>query len=242
MRTFTSSPLQGKNAIVTGGTRGIGFSIASQLAASGVHVTLCGRSEESVDRAVSALQNQPGKVSGAPCDVRDAESIRKFYAFVDDNLGSLDILVNNAGIGVFRSVGDLQADEWHETLRTNLDSVYYFCHQAIPRFKQAGGGFIVNISSLAGSNAFAGGSAYNASKFGLNGFSEALMLDHRYDRIRVTTICPGSVATEFSPGGSGSDWKIQPGDVAEVVLAVLTVPDRTLVSYVEMRPSRPRKA
>ncbi len=237
--------LKGKKAIVTGGSRGIGFAIARGLLDAGVDVAICARTPESVEKAVAALSAGGGKVVGAPCDVGNYDSIRKFYGFVDDSLSRLDILVNNAGIGIFRSVGDLTVEEWRKTQATNLDSVYYFCHEAIPRFRAAGGGFVVNISSLAGRNPFAGGAAYNASKFGLNGFSEAMMLDHRYDNIRMTAICPGSVATEFSAGGSAgnvSDWKIQPEDVAEVVLGVLSIPERTLVSYVEIRPSKPRKA
>jgi NADP-dependent 3-hydroxy acid dehydrogenase YdfG len=151
----------------------------------------------------------------------------------------MDILVNNAGIGIFRSVSDLSIEDWKNTLETNLSGVFYCCREAVPRLRHRGGGAIVNISSLAGKNPFAGGGAYNASKFGLNGFSEALMLDHRYDRIRVTYVMPGSIDTDFSPRSQRASWKIAPEDVADVVLMTLKMPERTTVSRIEMRPSMP---
>ncbi len=146
-------------------------------------------------------------------------------------------------MGVFRSVSDLTVEDWRLTLETNLSGVFYCCREAFPRFQSRGGGYIVNISSLAGKNAFAGGSAYNASKFGLNGFSEAMMLDKRNDNVRVSYIMPGSVATEFSAHGadSGSDWKIHPEDVAEIVRMLMQMPERTLISRVEVRPSKPKR-
>jgi NADP-dependent 3-hydroxy acid dehydrogenase YdfG len=131
--------------------------------------------------------------------------------------------------------------EWRETLDLNLSGVFYCCREALRRFNNNGAGYIINISSLAGKNAFSGGAAYNASKFGLNGFTEAMMLDYRYENIRVSDILPGSVATEFGGAASAEDWKIAPADVAEVVMGLLRMPERTLVSRVEMRPSKPRK-
>jgi NADP-dependent 3-hydroxy acid dehydrogenase YdfG len=157
----------------------------------------------------------------------------------------LDVLVNNAGAGVFRKVGEMSPEDWHRNIDLNLNGPFYCTREALPRFERRGGGFVVNISSLAGKNAFSGGAGYNASKFGLTGFSEALLLDHRNDNIRVSYIMPGSVATEFS--GSPTDrsgdtsWMIAPQDVAEVVALVLRMPARTMVSRVEMRPSRPKK-
>lgn len=240
------SELAGKNAIVTGGTRGIGRAITKTLLECGVNVLICGRTEGSVALAlkeISAEMEKPhnGKLFGGRCDVTDVGDILNFFRYADDTLNSLDILVNNAGVGVFRSVADLSADEWRKTLDTNLTSVFHFSQMAVERFRKRGGGFVVNISSLAGKNAFAGGAAYNASKFGLNGFTEAMMLDHRNDNIRVCSIMPGSVATEFSGHGGKSDWKIQPQDVAEVVRMVLEMPERTMISRVEIRPSRPAK-
>jgi NAD(P)-dependent dehydrogenase (short-subunit alcohol dehydrogenase family) len=236
------SPLFGKKAIVTGGTRGIGKEIAKMLLGCGVTVAICGRSEEGVQKAVRELASETGgRIFGGKCDVTDVGDIRKFYSYTDDSLGSLDILVNNAGVGIFRPVADLRPEEWYQTLETNLSSVFHFCHLAMERFRKANGGFVVNISSLAGKNPFAGGAAYNASKFGLNGFTEALMLDHRADNVRVCSVMPGSVATEFSGSQSKADWKIQPEDVAEVVRMVLEMPERTMVSRVEIRPSKPAK-
>ncbi len=233
--------IRGKKAIVTGATRGIGRAIARMLLEEGAEVAICGRSQNSVTAAVEKLANETGgKVAGKACNVRDLEQIRKFFHYVDDTLSSLDILVNNAGIGVFRPVAEMGAEDWQATIETNLTSVFHFSHLAMERFRRAGGGFVVNISSLAGKNAFAGGAAYNASKFGLNGFSEALMLDHRSENVRVAAILPGSVSTEFGASGNAG-WKIQPEDVAEVVRMVLSMPERTMVSRVEMRPSRPAK-
>ena len=136
----------------------------------------------------------------------------------------------------------MQLEEWQMTIQTNLTSVFQCGHLAIPRFRAAGGGAIVNLSSLAGRNPFAGGAAYNASKFGLNGFSEALMLDHRADNVRVCSVMPGSVATEFNGSQSTAAWKIQSEDIAEVVRMVLQMPERTMVSRVEIRPSKPGKS
>jgi 3-oxoacyl-[acyl-carrier protein] reductase len=237
------SVLKGKKAIVTGGTRGIGRAIAKMLLQSGAEVLICARSQESVSAGIESLKAETGgTVFGEKCDVANASEVAKFFSRADDVLGRLDILVNNAGVGIFRPVADLTPEDWQKTLDTNLTGVFYFCHLAIGRFRNAGGGFIVNVSSLAGRNPFAGGAAYNASKFGLNGFTEALMLDHRNDNIRVCSIMPGSVATDFGGASSAADWKIQPDDIADVVRMVLEMPNRTMVSRVEIRPSRPAKA
>jgi 3-oxoacyl-[acyl-carrier protein] reductase len=233
--------LQNKIAIVTGGTRGIGRSIAEALLREGASVALCGRSQASVEEARTALGVDGSKVIAVSADVSNREAVSNFFGLVDQQFGGLDILVNNAGIGIFRSVADLSIEEWRETVDTNLSGVFYCCHEAVPRLRHRGGGAIINISSLAGRNAFAGGAAYNASKFGLNGFSEALMLDHRHDKIRVTYVMPGSVDTDFSGHASKPSWKMAPEDVADVVLMVLRMPERTTVSRVEMRPSLPPK-
>jgi 3-oxoacyl-[acyl-carrier protein] reductase len=245
-QTYPNSPLAGQKAIVTGGSRGIGRAIAHTLLHCGVDVAICGRNEDSLRKTIDELSQQvggvsQGKIVGLACDVTDIHQVRKFFTYADDTLGSLNILVNNAGIGVFRPVAELSPEQWRMTLDTNLTSVFHFCHFAIERFRRGRGGFIVNISSLAGRNAFAGGAAYNASKFGLNGFSEALMLDHRNENVRVCTVMPGSVSTGFAGTHGVADWKIQPEDVAEVVRAVLEMPERTMVSRVEMRPSKPGK-
>jgi 3-oxoacyl-[acyl-carrier protein] reductase len=238
----TTFSLQGKYAVVTGGSRGIGRAIAEALASAGASVAICARSQPDITAMVTAL-NPPirGNVIGKAVDLTNSDQVAEFFRFVDAEFGGVDILVNNAGVGIFRSVRDLTIEDWHTTLETNLNGVFYCCHEALPRMINRGGGSIINISSLAGRNPFAGGAAYNASKFGLNGFSEALMLDHRNDNIRVTYVMPGSVDTAFSPRSASSSWKIAPQDVAQVVLDVLAMPERTLISRVEMRPSRPGK-
>ncbi len=155
--------------------------------------------------------------------------------------GGVDILVNNAGIGAFANVADMSDDDWLRVIETNLTGVFYCCNAAIPQLRTRGGGWIINISSLAGKNSFVGGAAYCASKAGLNAFSESLMQEVRHDGIRVSYVMPGSVATEFSRGGStsGTDWKLASEDVAQVVMDLLAHPDRSLPSRVELRPSRP---
>jgi len=206
-------------------------------------VAICGRDPDSALRAVRELQAETaGKVNGKGADVRDYEQVRALFEFVDREFGGLDFLVNNAGVGKFAKTSAISVEDWHATLDTNLTGVFYCSREALFRFGNRGGGYIVNISSLAGRNAFAGGAAYNASKFGLNGFSEALMLDARYDHVRVSTIMPGSVATDFGAGELGSDWKIWPEDVAQIVRVLLQMPERTLISRVEIRPSRPKRS
>jgi NADP-dependent 3-hydroxy acid dehydrogenase YdfG len=188
-------------------------------------------------------ERSPGNIWGEVADVSSLEDVQRFCRNVNTRFQGLDILVNNAGVGIFRSVAELKPDEWRQMIDVNLSGVYYSCHAALPLFTARGGGYIINIGSLAGKNAFAGGAGYNASKFGLNGFSEALMLDHRYDDVRVSCIMPGSVATEFSGQGAAGNqnWKIAPEDIAEVVVVLLRMPQRSLVSSVEIRPSKPHK-
>jgi len=236
--------ISGKIAVVTGGTRGIGRAIVEKLLEEGAAVAFCGRKQESVDRAVAALKSK-GIVFGYPADITQPEQVGSFFEAVDKQLGGADILVNNAGEGVFHKVADMTVEEWHRNIDLNLNGAFYCSREALARFSRRGGGFIVNISSLAARNPFSGGAGYNASKFGLNGFTEALMLDHRYDNVRVCSIMPGSVATDFQgdPAKRAGDfsWMVAPEDVAEVVTLVLRMPARTMVSRVEMRPSRPKK-
>jgi 3-oxoacyl-[acyl-carrier protein] reductase len=237
--------LQGKRVVITGGTRGIGFAIAGRLLEAGCGVLICGRTEQGIERALSQFQlTSSYKISGIVADVSQYEDVVRLFRRADSDLGGVDVLINNAGIGIFQPAGEMSIENWKHTIDTNLTGAFFCSREAIPRMKAAGGGYIVNMSSLAGANAFAGGAAYNASKFGMNGFSEAMMFDHRYDNIRVTYIMPGSVDTEFSPRsreGKNTNWKIDPGDVADMVVTVLGMPDRTLVSRVEIRPSKPAK-
>jgi NAD(P)-dependent dehydrogenase (short-subunit alcohol dehydrogenase family) len=238
-------PLKDKLCLVTGGSRGIGLAIARMLLQEGARVALCGRNQNALDAAVADLNKiSPGKVGGKVADVKDYEQVGALFAYVDEALGGLDVLVNNAGVGWFKNVSELTVEDWAAIIGTNLSGAFYCAREALRRFSLRGGGYIVNISSLAGKNAFAGAAAYNASKFGLNGFSEAVMLDSRYDNVRVSTIAPGSVATEFGGQASSTDrkpadWKVQPDDVAEIVRMLLRLPARTMASYVEVRPSKP---
>ncbi len=237
----SSTFLSGKYAVVTGGTRGIGRAIAEQLLRAGAGVALCGRDAGTAERAAAELREATGgEVFGAAADVSQMDQVSRFFEAVRSRFGALDILVNNAGTGVFRSVQDMTPADWHSVIDLNLTGVFNCCHHALPLLRARGAGYIVQISSLAGVNAFAGGSAYNASKFGLNGFSEAIMQDLRYENIRVSYVMPGSVDTGFA-SSAPTDWKIAPQDVAEMVLALLHMPERTLVSRVDIRPSKPRK-
>ena len=237
--------LSGKHAVVTGGSRGIGRAITECLLQAGASVVICSRDQASVDAALTEMRKStpPSPIFGTAADVGKEEDVKRLFAFAAENVGSPDILVNNAGVGIFRPAGEMSAEQWRQVIDTNLTGTFLCCREAIPRFKAHGGGFIINIGSLAGKNPFASGAAYNASKFGLNGFSEAMMMDHRHDNIRVSTIMPGSVDTGFNDKGKGEnwDWKIAPGDIAEIVLSILRMPDRTLISRVEVRPSRPPK-
>lgn len=234
--------LHGKRALVTGGTRGIGRAIASRLLREGCRVLICGRKQEDVDQAVKELASETGgQILGKAADVGRLEDVTPLFQFVDSEFHGLDILINNAGIGIYRRAAELSVEEWRQTIDTNLTGVFYCSREAIPRMCIQKEGFIINISSLAGKNAFQGGSAYNSSKFGLNGLSEAMMLDYRYDGVKVCCIMPGSVDTEFGAGKTGDEWKILPEDVAEVVATVLKMREQTLISRVEMRPLKPRK-
>jgi NAD(P)-dependent dehydrogenase (short-subunit alcohol dehydrogenase family) len=235
--------LKGKHAVVTGATRGIGRAVAEQMLQAGASVAICGRSRGSVDTAAAELkQSTGGEVFGEPADVSNWDQVARFFGSVHSRFGKLDILVNNAGVGVFRPIQQMSREDWDKTIGVNLTGAFYCFHHAHPLLSKSESGYIIQISSLAGINAFAGGAAYNASKFGMNGFSEAIMQDLRYDNIRVSYVMPGSVDTGFASGAQPADWKIAPRDIAEIVLSLLRMPTRTLVSRVEVRPSKPKKA
>jgi NAD(P)-dependent dehydrogenase (short-subunit alcohol dehydrogenase family) len=241
-----ATELKGKVAVVTGGTRGIGYSIAQALLAGGANVFICGRDEGVLKTSLESLARAGSKdrVAGIVADVRRYENCSIVIRSAAERFGGLDILVNNAGIGIFKPVDQLSREEWDSVIQTNLSGVFYCCREAIPLMRKRGGGYIFNISSLAGINPFAGGSAYNASKFGLNGFSEAMMQDIRHDGIRVSYIMPGSVATDFAaaPGSRGREaWKLTGEDIAKAVVDLYGYPASSLASRIEMRPSQPPK-
>ena len=231
------------HAVVTGGTRGIGFAIAGAMLAGGCRVLITGRDERRIAQAVSRLRSAvagDGSIEGRVADVRDRAAVERAIADAVTLFGSIDTLINNAGIGVFRAVTDLSDADWHSVLETNLTGVFYATRAAIPHMKRGGGGWIINIASLAGRNYFAGGSAYCASKAALVAFSESVMLDVRNDNIRVSCVMPGSVATEFNGPGPHDDesWKLTGDDIAEVVMDLLRHPSRSLPSKVEIRPAK----
>jgi len=236
--------LAGKVALVTGGSRGIGLAIARALAADGVKVSVTGLSDAHLSAARSKIESAgPSAVETLRADVRRYEDIERAINATVGRFGGLDILINNAGVGIFAEVADMTPAQWSEILDTNLTGIYNACHAAIPHLRRRGGGSIVNISSLAGTNPFVKAAAYCASKAGVNAFSDALMQEVRHDNIRVSVVAPGSVATEFGQGDAakGADWKVSPDEVAEVVLNLLRHPARSLPSRVELRPTRPPK-
>jgi 3-oxoacyl-[acyl-carrier protein] reductase len=230
-----------KVALVTGGSRGIGYAIAEALTATGAAVVITGRDSSHLDSAVAKLD--PAKSHAVRADVRDPAQAARAVETAVERFGGLDILINNAGVGLFANVADMTVDAWQQVLETNISVVFHCCRAAVPRMRQRGGGWIINISSLAGANAFAGGAAYCASKAAVNAFSESLMQEVRYDNIRVSSVAPGSVSTGFGDRGEHgtADWKLAPEDVARVVIDLLAYPARSLPSRVELRPSRPAR-
>lgn len=233
--------LDGRVALVTGGSEGIGLAIVRELARAGARVVLTSRSRE---RAEAAAAGCEGEVVGQACDVRDEASIDTLIRTIDDRFGRLDIVVNNAGLGVFKPIQEMSADEWRLQVETNLNGVFLTSKAALPLLRKAGAdgegdAWIINIGSLASRNSFGNGVGYNASKFGLLGMTEAMMIDLRHEGIRTSIIMPGSVNTHFNDHDGSRDWAIQPEDVARSVLQLVAYPTHTLVSRIEMRPSRP---
>jgi len=237
--------LSGRVAIVTGSTKGIGRAVAEAMLDAGADVVISSRTVEDVERVAAELQGRGGgEVLGRPCDVREPDECRALVEAAVERFGRLDILVNNAGVGRFAPVPEMSVDDWRVQIDTNLSGVFYCSKAALPHLSESGDGWIVNVGSLAGKNTFSGGAAYNASKFGLVGLTEAMMLDVRHDDVRVSLVMPGSVDTWFNdrdPEGSPRAWAQKPEDVALAVLGLLEQPRRTHVSRIEMRPSQPPK-
>ncbi|HEX9825351.1 MAG TPA: SDR family oxidoreductase [Flavobacteriaceae bacterium] len=235
--------LKNKVALVTGGTKGIGYGIAQSLLQEGVHVAITGRNQLSADEAANTLNNNPNaraEAIGLEADVRDFESQQNAVNKVLKQFGQLDIVIANAGLGHFASVENLTLEQWQETIDTNLTGAFYTIKASVEALKKSKG-YYITISSLAGTNFFANGSAYNASKFGLTGFTQAVMLDLRNYGIKVSTIMPGSVSTYFNghQPNEADDWKIQIEDIGEMVINLLKMNPRTLPSKIEVRPSMP---
>ncbi|MCY2687205.1 SDR family oxidoreductase [Salinimicrobium sp. TH3] len=235
--------LENKVAFVTGGSKGIGYGIAAALSQMGVRVGITSRHRDEAEKAAKEItQNGKGEVIGIEADVRKFESQQAAIKQLVDKWGQLDIVVANAGVGHFGSIEELTPEQWQQTIDTNLTGVFYSLKASIPNLKKSKG-YIFTISSLAGTNFFAGGSAYNASKFGVTGFTQAAMLDLRDHDIKVTTIMPGSVATHFNDHTPGDQdaWKIQSEDIGELVVDLLKMNQRALPSKIEIRPTKPPK-
>lgn len=231
-----------KTALITGGTKGIGYGVAEVLIKEGIKVAITGRNEETVNAATAQLnQIKEGYALGIVADVRNFESQQNAVNQVVGHWGGLDVMVANAGVGHFASIESLTIEQWQETIDINLTGVFYSVKAALPALK-ASKGYLITIASLAGTNFFASASAYNASKFGLVGFTQAVMLDVRNDGIKVTTIMPGSVATHFNnhEPSEKDAWKIQPEDIGQIVADLLKMNPRTLPSKIEVRPTTPK--
>jgi 3-oxoacyl-[acyl-carrier protein] reductase len=230
-----------KTAFITGGSKGIGLGIAQVLINEGIKVAVTSRSQAAADEAADLLNKQkPGFALGIESDVRDFDSLKAAVGQVEQLWGRIDYFIANAGVGHFAPVQELTIDQWKETIDINLSGVFYSLKASYEALK-ATKGYFITISSLAGTNFFPNGAAYNASKFGVVGFSQAAMLDIRKDGIKVTTIMPGSVATEFNnhTPSEKDAWKIQPEDIGQIVADLIKLPARTLPSKVEVRPTIP---
>ena len=232
-------------SLVTGSSKGIGRAIAAALIETGAHVMITGRDEASLRSAAGGLgpsaQRAGVRVEWFAGDIRREADARAMVETAVERFGGLDILINNAAVGIIVETASMNGDQWRETIETNLSGVFYCTHAAIPYLRTRGGGWIINISSLASQNPFAGGAAYSATKAGLNAFGEALMQELRYDGIRVSTVCPGSVRTGFGgfDASTAADWKLAPEDVARVIVDLIAHPGRSLPSRVDIRPSKP---
>ncbi|GJM36067.1 MAG: short-chain dehydrogenase [Saprospiraceae bacterium] len=233
--------LNNKVALITGASKGIGLGIAEAMVRQGMKVAITSRHQKEVDEAAEKLnQMGPGEAIGLRSDVANFSDEQAVVDLVVKQWGQLDVLIANAGVGHFAPIEDLSVDQWKTTIDTNLTGVFHSVKAALPSLKKSEG-YIITIASLAGTNFFANGAAYNASKFGLVGFTQAIMLDLRHHGIKVSTIMPGSVATYFNnhEPNEADAWKIQPEDLGQMVIDLLKMPARTLPSKVEVRPSQP---
>lgn len=236
--------LKGKTAIVTGASRGIGRAIALALAREGVNLMLAARDQERLQRVAEETRQHHIEADSVGADMRDEAQIKNMINAAVKRFGRLDILVNNAGLGYFKPVSDLSTAEWDEMFGVNLRGVFLATREALPHLRHAGESFVVNVASLAGKNTFANGAGYTATKWGLRAFAQCLMLEERKNGLRVLTIFPGSVATEFGAGPRREPRTekrniIMPEDVAQGILAALKLPQRSMISEIDIRPSNP---
>lgn len=232
-------PLEGKVAIITGATRGIGLAIAHRLANLGAKLSICARDPRGLARAANELRPDSAGVFAAPVDLTCADQIVTFVAHTEKSIGSPELLVNNAGIGYFGPTHEASEQNWDSVLDTNLKSVFLMSKAVAPAMIERRGGHIINIASLAGKNAFRGGGIYCASKWGLLGLTECMAEDLRQYGIRVSAICPGSVATDFSPhAGKDTTKMLQPEDIAHAVEMILRQAPQSFISEVLMRPTQ----
>lgn len=232
--------LIGKVAIVTGSTKGIGRAIAERMVNEGANVVVTARTRADVDTVSEHLGDN---AVGITSDVADPASCQELVEKAVERFGRLDVLVNNAGLGIFKPISDMSIEEWRRQVDVNLGGVFYCSKAALPHLSASGDGYIINVGSLASRNTFAGGTGYNASKFGLLGMTEAMMLDVRYDDVRVSIVMPGSVNTPFNDHEVAPErgWKLEPDDCALAVMQLLEYPKEAHVSRVEMRPAQPKK-
>ncbi len=231
--------LNGQTALVTGASRGIGLAIAQLLGRMGARVAICARDAQRLEKAASAMRSEQIGVLPVPADVSRSEDVARLVSQVERTLGPIDIVVNNAGIGLFGPGHEATEQNWDSVLDTNLKAVFLICRAVVPGMRKHGGGHIINISSLAGKNAFAGGAVYCASKWGLQGFSFCLAEDLRASNIRVSVVCPGSVLTDFGPHAGKDDSKmLHPEDVAHAVAALVTQAPQSFISEVLIRPTQ----
>ena len=234
--------LKDKVAYITGGSKGIGYGIAKTLLANGMKIAITSRTISAAKQAAESLSKDPSKILALESNVSSLVSETKAVKSVIDHFGQLDVLIANAGVGHFATIESLTEEDWKDTIDTNLTGVFNSVKASLEALKKSKG-YIITIASLAGVNFFENGAAYNASKFGLVGFSQAIMLDLRKHGIKVTTIMPGSVATHFNnhiPNDADA-WKIQPEDIGQMVADLLNMNPRTLPSKIEVRPSIPVK-
>lgn len=230
-----------KVAFITGGSKGIGYGVAQALIEQGVKVAVTSRSKEHADAAAAKLNSiKEGYAFGLEADVRQLDAQQKAVDATIEKWGHIDYVIANAGVGHFANIEDITAEQWHETIDINLTGVFNTVKATLPALKMTKG-YLITLASLAGTNFFANASVYNASKFGLVGFTQAVMLDVRKHGIKVSTIMPGSVATEFDNNqvSEKDAWKIQPEDIGQIVVDLIKMPARTLPSKVEVRPSMP---